>query len=399
MSESLRLSKMFPLFVLTVLFFSANSILTVLLPLQSEKSGMDHAEIGIMMGAYMFVCMLFRPFAGQLIGRFGPLLIMRLLLIAHAACMILYTFADSDAYTLLRAWQGAVTAFFSMSLQAGIVEGLAERDRGQGMTLYSLSSMIPSLFGPIAAMQIWATESSKLYVAVLIGLAAVPILIGFNAPLARGRGASTSKSIALSELFKSMTGIKRNRPLLVSMTVMLCVSCVFGATATFVPLFIVNEGSGHAGLYLMLQGIVVIGSRMILRKRIPSDGQWHSGFITATLLSSLIGSLLLSFTQQFSSVLYLSAVFNGFAMALLYPTLTTYLSFILPVHSKYAWMGLFMCSYDLGYSLGGLVMGLIVEGFSYVIMFQCCATLSLIAWVVIWSNRRRMHNDQLAVNI
>ncbi|MUT64842.1 MFS transporter [Paenibacillus sp. NEAU-GSW1] len=391
---------MLPLFVLTVLFFTSNSILTVLLPLQSEKSGMDHAEIGTMMGAYMFVCMLFRPFAGQLIGRFGPHMIMRLLLIAHAACMLLYTVASADSYILLRAWQGAVTAFFSMALQAGIVEGLAERDRGQGMTLYSLSSMVPSLFGPVAAMQIWASESGIWYVAVLIGLAAAPLLIGFNTPLAKGAGTGSreGKPFALSDIGKSLAGIGKNRPLLVSMTVMLCVSCIFGATATFVPLFIVKGNSGHAGLYLMLQGIVVIGCRFILRKKIPSDGQWHTGFISATLLSALVGSLLLAFAQQFSSVLYLAAIFNGFAMALLYPTLTTYLSFILPVQSKYAWMGLFMCSYDLGYSLGGLVLGLVVENFSYSIMFICCAALAVMAWIVMLANRRRMHHVPLAAN-
>ncbi|TYP70071.1 putative MFS family arabinose efflux permease [Paenibacillus methanolicus] len=383
--------RLFPLFALTVLFFSANSILTVLLPLQGEKSGMDHAEIGIMMGAYMFVCMLFRPIAGQMIGSYGPLFIMRLLLIAHAACMLLYTFADADFYLPLRAWQGAVTAFFSMALQAAIVEGLAERDRGQGMTLYSLSSVIPTLFGPMVAMQIWGSASLTLYVTVLIGLALAPVLIGFNAPIAKGpRVRAGGETFALRDLVKSASGIGRNRPLFVSMTVMLCVSCVFGATATFVPLFIVNGGTGHAGLYLTLQGIVVIGCRFILRKKIPSDGRWHTGFISATLLSALAGSILLALSQRFDGVLYLSAIFNGVAIALLYPTLTTYLSFILPVHSKYAWMGLFMCSYDLGFSLGGLVMGLVVEDFSYAVMFYCCAALSLLAWIVMLANRRHM---------
>jgi MFS family permease len=87
---------------------------------------------------------------------------------------------------------------------------------------------------------------------------------------------------------------------------------------------------------------------------------------------------------------YLSAVFSGFAVALLYPTLTTYLSFVLPADSRYVLMGIFMSSYDLGFSLGGLAMGLIVQISSYSTMFTICTLLSVAAMILVVAYRQRM---------
>lgn len=240
------------LYGLAFLFFSANSVLTVMLPLLSSQEGFGEAEIGLMMGSYMLTCMLLRPLAGQLIGRHGPLAVMRWLLAAHAVSLALYAVAGAEQFTGLRIVQGAVTAFFSMTMQTGIVEGLEERDRAQGLSLYTLSTMVPSLIGPIVAVELWQNGDRLLLAAVLLALALLPLLLGLGAPLAR-RGAA-DRSYTLLDLGRSLRQVRGSRPLQASMAVMLCASFGFGATATFLPLSMMKDGSGHAGLYLMLQG-------------------------------------------------------------------------------------------------------------------------------------------------
>lgn len=91
-----------------------------------------------MMGAYMFTCMLLRPFAAQLLGRYGPLRVMQWLLILHAATLLLFVGFGVEAYLWLRPLQGVATAFFSMTMQAGIVEKLEDKDRAQGLSMYTL---------------------------------------------------------------------------------------------------------------------------------------------------------------------------------------------------------------------------------------------------------------------
>jgi MFS family permease len=52
---------------------------------------------------------------------------------------------------------------------------------------------------------------------------------------------------------------------------------------------------------------------------------------------------------------YVGAILMGVAQALIYPTLTTYLTFVLPKANVL--LGLFIASADLGVSLGGVMMG------------------------------------------
>ncbi|PAF29195.1 MFS transporter [Paenibacillus sp. 7516] len=376
--------------MLAFLFFAANSALTIILPLRSEAAGLSQAEIGLMMGAYMFTCMLLRPLAAQLLGKHGPLRVMQWLLLLHAVTLVLFMIGDVEAYLWLRALQGVATAFFSMTMQAGIVEKLEDRDRAQGLSMYTLFTMVPSLIVPILAIQIWESAREIWFTVLMIGLAALPLLIGYRVDLPRRT--VQNQSYTLRDMFRSFRGIWRSTPLLISSVVMLFASCVFGATATFLPLYMVSTGLASAGVFLTIQGLVVILCRFMLRKKIPSDGSWNTWLIAGLLLCAALGTQMLALLELIGPLVYLSAVFSGFALALMYPTLTTYLSFVLPADSRYVLMGIFMSSYDLGFSLGGLAMGLIVQNSSYSTMFTICTLLSVAAMMLVVIFRKRMES-------
>lgn len=374
------------LYALAVLFFTANSILTVIIPFQGDSQGMTQGEIGLMMGAYMLTCMLFRPWAGQLLGRYGALRIMRFLLVVHGVCLALYSLSNIESFLLLRALQGAVTAFFSMIMQMGIVGVLSSQDRAQGMSLYTLSTMLPQLFGPLMAIFIWESGEPSLFIGIMIALSLTTLLTGYFAPLPNtslGEGSYT-----FLEMLRSLAELWKRRVLLLCSVVMLLASCVFGAVATFLPLYMEKIGTGHAGYYLMLQGLVVVVCRFTLRKHIPSDGSWSTGLIGGLLLSASAGSLILALLESAESFVYLSAICNGLAVALLYPTMVTYLSFVLPSRNRAILLGLFISSYDLGFSSGGLLMGMVAERISYSGMFTLCAGFTLTASLIVFLEKR-----------
>lgn len=375
-------------YMLAFLFFAANSALTIILPLRSEAAGLNQAEIGLIMGAYMFTCMLLRPFAAQLLGKYGPLRVMKWLLVLHAATLLLFVVFDVKSYLWLRALQGAATAFFSMTMQVGIVEKLEDKDRGQGLSMYTLFTMVPSLVIPILAIQIWEHASEIWFTVLMIGLAVFPILIGYNVDMPRST--VQNKSYSLRDIAGSFRGMLNSTPLLISSLVMLFASCVYGATATFLPLYMVSARVASPGIFLTIQGFVVILCRFSLRKKIPSDGSWNTWLIAGLLISASLGTQLLALLEMIGPLVYLSAVFSGFAVALLYPMLTTYLSFVLPADSRYVLMGIFMSAYDLGFSLGGLLMGIIVQTSSYSTMFTICTFLTITAMIMVMVFRNQM---------
>lgn len=368
---------MLQMYGLAMFYFTANSVLTVIFPLQASEHGMPEAEIGILMGMYMFVCMILRPWAGQMVAKHSVFTIMKWLLVGHAAALLLYVWLGVDSLYVVRILQGVVTAFFSMAMQIGVADVLRDEDRGQGMAMYSLSTVLPGLYGPALALALW-TQGDMMWLLLLIAaLAFFPLLFFIKSPLPKTK--KENASFTLKEMFGAMKVARKNEGLMKSSIIMLVGASIFGGLSAFLPLFLVTTGTGNAALYLFLQAIVVVGSRFFFRKYIPSDGQWHPKFISLVLASSIIGTVLLAVLPEFGAFVYLSAVFNGIATAMLYPTLTTYISFVVPDGQRHILLGIFLASYDLGFSLGGFAMGFVVQFFSYEAMFIACSVLGVIA--------------------
>ncbi|WP_413366438.1 staphylopine family metallophore export MFS transporter CntE [Lysinibacillus sp. 3P01SB] len=368
---------MLQIYGLAIFYFTANSVLTVIFPLQAADHGMPEAEIGLMMGMYMFVCMVLRPWAGQLVAKYSALTIMKYLLLGHAAALLLYVWLGVDSLYAVRILQGIVTAFFSMAMQIGITETLRNEDRGQGMAMYSLSTVMPGLYGPALGMLLWVQEDKLRLLVFITILAFAPFLLFVKSSLPKTK--IENASFTLKDMAEGLKIARGHKELIVAAGVMLIGASIFGAISTFLPLYFVTTNTGSVGFYLFLQAFVVVGSRFIFRKYIPSEGKWHPGFISLVLSSSIIGTTMLALLPFIGPFVYISAIFNGIATAMLYPTLTTYISFAIPESHKHVLLGLFLASYDLGFSLGGMLMGFVVQFGSYPIMFAVCSAIGLAA--------------------
>lgn len=379
------------LYLLVLLYFSANSILNVIIPLQGEALGASNTTIGLIMGAYLFTTMFFRPWAGHIIQKYGPIKVLRIILIVNGFALILYTFTGLGGYLGARMLQGVSTAFFSMALQIGIMDALPEKDRSQGISLYSLFSYIPGIIGPILALGIWQTGDMNYFTVVMIAIAIFTGVFGYSTKMEKGKDQPvTNNSEQGVSMFKSFSQLVKNPFLFKCSVLMLVASIVFGAITTFIPLYAMQLTSGNAGIYLMLQAITVVFARFALRKKIPSDGKWHSSFIMGTMLLLAIAALCVSFATTGGAVFfYAGAMLMGIAQALIYPTLTTYLSFVLPKMDRNVLLGLFIAMADLGVSLGSVIMGPMADIFSYSSMYRICAILG-VAMVIFAYDRRKI---------
>jgi len=372
---------MLQLYLLSMLFFTASSILTIIFPLQAEKSGISEGEIGFIMGITMFVCMVLRPWAGQMVAKYSVKTMMQWLLVGHAVTLMIYVLFGIDSIYVVRVLQGVVIAFFSMSMQLGINDMLKNEDRGQGMSMYSLSSVMPSLYGPVLAVWLWQQLDGTYFIACLVVLAMLPLLIYMRTPLPQHQKVWVAFSIR--ELLGALKETSRHQGLIIASITMIVGSTIIGAISTFLPLYMLKFNLGNIAVYLFIQALVVVGSRFILRKRIPSDGHWHSNFIVLVLLASIIGTTMLAYGGQLGALIYLSAIFNGLAFAMLYPTIMTYISFAIPEDKKHLLLGVFLATNDLGFSLGSFVMGIVVQLTSYAMMFITCTIVTCLAIVLV----------------
>jgi MFS family permease len=375
------------------LYFSANALLNVLIPLKGESLGATNTTIGLIMGAYLFTTMFFRPWAGLIIQKYGPIRALRTILAVNGVALLLYTFTGLEGYFVARVLQGVCTAFFSMALQLGIIDALPDKDRSQGISMYSLCASMPGIFGPLLALGIWQTGDMQTFTAAMIAIALLTGGVGYSAKMERQevKPVAAGQTTPGAAMLKSFSQLVRNPHLLRCSLLMLTASLVFGAVTTFIPLYAEQISHGNAAVYLMLQASVVVLARFALRKKIPSDGKWHSAYIMVIMLVVAAAAQAVSFSVLGGAAfLYIGAVLMGTAQALLYPTLTTYLTFVLPGESRNVLVGLFIAMADLGVSLGGVMMGPIADLSSYSTMYMICAILAVAMIPVGYRGRMRL---------
>lgn len=372
------------LYILTLMFFSANAILNVFIPLRGHDLGATNTQIGIVMGAYMITAMFFRPWAGQIIARVGPIKILRIILLINTTALILYGFTGLEGYFLARVMQGVCTAFFSMSLQIGIIDALPEKHRSEGVSLYSLFSTIPNLIGPLIAVGIWHADNMTLFAVVIIVIVICTTIFGYRITFNEQEPNTTEKIEKLP--FNAVTvyvQFFKNKELLNSGLIMIIVSIVFGAVSTFMPLYTLKFEFAHAGIFLTLQAIAVVAARFYLRKYIPSDGLWHPKYMVSVLSLLVIAPFVIALGPQVGvSVFYASAVLVGITQAMVYPSLTSYLSIVLPKVGRNMLLGLFIACADLGISLGSAVMGPISDIVGFKWMYFICGVLVFCTMVI-----------------
>lgn len=324
-----------------------------------------------------------------MIQKYGPIRVLRTILIINGFALILYTFTGLAGYFVARMLQGVCTAFFSMALQLGIIDALPEKDRSQGISMYSLCASMPGIIGPLLALGIWQAGNMNHFTVAMIAIAILTGIVGYSAKMDKQAAeADTGQKGQGSTMSESFGQLFKNPHLFKCSVLMLIASLVFGAVTTFIPLYAAQIEGGNAAIYLMLQAGAVVVARFALRKKIPSDGKWHSAFVMVIMLMLAAAALCVSFSAMGGAVFfYAGAGLMGIAQALLYPTLTTYLTFVLPQLNRNVFIGLFIATADLGVSLGGVIMGPVADIFSYSVMYMLCAILGVS--MIVFSYERR----------
>lgn len=391
------------LYALAMLFFCGNAILNVIIPLRGASLGASNTSIGFIMGAYLFTTMFFRPWAGRVIQQIGPIKVLRIILVINGFALLLYPFTGLSGFLAARILQGVSTAFFSMALQIGIIDALPEKDRSQGISLYSLFSYMPGIAGPLLALSLWESGGMNSFTYVMISIAVLTGLFGYGvkiAPSSQKSEASSQPTIGASSdviapnMLHTLSRLVHHRDLVKCSILMLSASLVFGAVTAFIPLYAAQIPGGNAGIYLMLQAGTVVLARFGLRKKIPSDGKWHSGLMVGTMLLLMLAALCVGFADRGGFYyFYFGAISMGIAQAILYPVLTTYLSFVLPQQERNVLMGYFIASADLGVSLGGVLMGPVADAFSFSFVYMFCAVICA-AMVIIAYDKKVMFDKR-----
>lgn len=372
------------IYAITIFFYSIVYMILMVLPFYSLSIGATKTEIGLIMGITMFASMVSRPIAGRIIDHYGTNRIFVIAIFVFALSLLGYFLPHLWIFGMVRMIQGIVAAFFSTSMEMITIDLLSKKMRGQGLSLYSLATIIPTTFGPALALWLkdWISIPLLFLLFFIMGVGNCIFALRLSRQIQ-----SQEKPKSRSE--KIATGEKtwKNRVFLLSSIIMLLASVANGTIFTFLPLYLESQGSTFSEIYFLIQTLTLAISRFFGRNWISSDGRVPFNVLIATLFLTSLGSLLLGISIS-PYPLVLAAICNGIAFAFLYPTLLTYVSFSIPEHSRGFLLGLFIGAADLGFALGAIVMGPLADLLPFSVIFGICSTLSLLALGFVYGYRK-----------
>jgi MFS family permease len=382
--------KALQIYAITILFYSVVYMVLMVLPFYALTLNASKSDIGLIMGVTMLTSMITRPIAGNIIDRFGPKKVFLNALLIFAFSLLGYFIPHFWVFGLVRIIQGVVAACFSTAMEILTIELLSSNDRGQGLSLYSLATMIPSTFGPSLILLL----KDIIPIIWIFGIFFIMGGINFLCAIFLSRHIRNTREIENKRWnHHRKRGLWKNRILIISSAIIMLASIANGAIFTFLPIDLEAKHSPYASVYFLTQTLVLVFSRFIGRKFVHSDGTISKKSILLLSFLAALGTMVISFYHTLPMLL-LAAICNGVAFAMLYPSLLTFVSFSVPDHARGFLLGLFIGAADLGFSLGALAMGPLAEKCSFQVMYFICSVLCVVAsFLIIFYKKGRDPQD------
>lgn len=351
----------------TILFYSVVYMVLMILPFYALAQGESNTSIGAIMGVTMIASMFARPWAGRLIDKYGTNKVFFYALVIFAISLLGYFTHSLVVYWLVRLVQGVVAACFSTAMEIITIDLLSKRLRAQGISLYSLATVLPTTFGPALTLYLKDVVAFETLFLMFFLLGVINVVFALRLSNKTEKLDIDSTRQASGSVWEFLSQPRLLMPTLI----MLLASVANGAVFVFLPLFLEAQGSAHATNYFLVQMITLVVMRFIGSKWIPSDGSLSLPFMLMLCGILSFGAFSLYYSQDFYWLMA-AAIANGIGFALLYPSLLTFISFLVEDKARGFYIGLFIGAADLGFALGSLVMGPIADIWSMHTIFLVC---------------------------
>ena len=391
---SLRQDKVFSatsvsIYGVTVLFYTIVYMVLMVLPIYTHNHNANYITIGWIMGITMLTSMVCRPMAGRLIDKYGTSRIFFIAIVFFAFSLCGYFFNSTILYWLARLMQGAIAACFSTAMEIITINLLSDRLRGQGLSLYSLATVIPTVFAPVLSLYLLQHTSAQFIFLLLFILGVCNIAISwllFRKVAAMDIKLSGSKSQSIKDFFNSPE-------LLIPTIIMMLASVGNGAVFTFLPLYLSSISSTFVETYFLLQMLTLVCTRFFGSKFLKLNTILPIRLVFLLLSFVCCGFVIIAFYPT-PIGLSIAAIANGIAFALLYPTLLTITSFRISSVYKGYFLGIFIGGADLGFAMGGILIGFIAQTISLHMAFVFCAIMTFITLPLCLNSKFSRINNQ-----
>jgi MFS family permease len=338
--------------------FTAFYMLYPTLPLFIKEIGGNESQVGLAMGTFMLSAVIFRPFVGGMLDRFGrrPFIIWGLLFFAVA--MYMYSWISGIVVLMaLRILHGMTWAVSTTAIITAVTDLIPPTRRGEGMGWSGMAMTLAMAMGPMFGL--WVTQNLSYHFlflfAVVLSVAALFLTFCAKMPFKPQTGASRI------ELFE-----KSVFP--VTATVFL-LFIAYGGITTFVPLF-ADSINVNSGTFFLVYAATLVLIRPFAGKL--SDQYGETFVIIPALVITISALILLSFSTNLLGVI-ISAVIYGIGFGSAQPALQVVTIRLVSPERIGVANASFTTGADLGIGLGAIILGWVSQYTSYQVLFTVSA--------------------------
>ncbi|MDR4947672.1 MFS transporter [Neobacillus cucumis] len=344
------------IFMITGMFslFTAFYMLYPTMPLFIKEKGGNESQVGLAMGAFMLSSVIFRPFVGWLLDRFGrrPFIVWGLLL--FIVVMYMYNWIGGIVVLLaLRILHGMTWAVSTTAIQTAVTDLIPSTRRGEGMGWSGMAMTIAMAIGPMLGL--WVSQNlsynSLFLSAVVISCGALFLTFGAKMTF------KPQTSARRIELFE-----KSVFPITVSVFLLFI---AYGGITTYVPLY-ADSIKVNSGTFFLVYAATLVLIRPFAGKL--SDRYGGTFVIIPAKVITILALIVLSVSTNLIGVI-MSAILYGIGFGSATPALqAAIIGLVSPERTGVA-NASFSTGADLGIGIGAIMLGWVSQNSSYQVLF------------------------------
>lgn len=356
------------LFANFLLYFSF-MLLMPLLPLyMTDTFGTDKHTIGVILSGYTLTCLIVRIFSGYIVDSYPRKVVLLLCNFIFFVLFAGYIVAGSlTLFAIFRILHGAPFGATTVAASTVAIDVLPSSKRPEGIGYYGLSNNLATAISPMVAIALlnWSNDYILLFwIAMVSSFLGVILEYTIQVPQ---KAIVSEKNVVSFDRFFLVKGWSQ------ALT-MVCFSFSYGVVSTYVAIYSkeeigMTEGSGTFFLLLSLG---------LMLSRITGARALSKGFVaknaTEGVCVSIFGYLLFAAVHQ-EWAFYAAALIIGLGNGHMYPAFQTMFVNLAEHNRRGTANSSLLTSWDVGFGIGVLSGGCIVDAYGYGAAFW-------MAWII-----------------
>lgn len=349
------------------LYNMATQMIMPIIPLFIVAMGATETQVGLLATAFFVSSIITRLLVNILIKWIRRLHLAYLGMLLAVIVIALFCIAETVGVTaILRIAQGVGFGIITTLLTAMGADALPDSRRGEGIGYFGMGVVLAMTIAPIISISLMESFGFNQVFLVSAGvpLVAAVILSLYKPPphVKEPTQEIRKKEPILQQLFEPKASFQAALVILTG----LCRS----ADMNFIAIFAELRKLEYLALYFSVQTVASFLTRLFAGR--ISDRKGRSWVLIPGGIAVLVAMVMLSVAQS-GEVMLLAGFFNGIGIGVLVPGMQVWLFEIVAAEKRNVASSMYFNFYDIGVSVGAILLGVIAENLGYSWMWQTTA--------------------------